>query len=81
MRNWNGSHTDRESLPLRFQTTYEELKLAPVVSPRLPFSPSFQTTYEELKLVKTEYGEITGLRFQTTYEELKLSMNPTTPTI
>jgi len=49
MRNWNHQIHILYHLNLRFQTTYEELKLG--ISPSLPpeLRPGFQTTYEELK--------------------------------
>jgi len=57
---------------LRFQTTYEELKLVSL-STIHGYPGCFQTTYEELKLpTSSELRPAIIFCFQTTYEELKL---------
>jgi len=59
---------------LRFQTTYEELKL--FNDSIFVYRFRFQTTYEELKLPAESFGRVGNVYcFQTTYEELKHKSN------
>ena len=49
MRNWNPTPPASVWDGIRFQTTYEELKLAKFITTRRRSKKGFQTTYEELK--------------------------------
>ena len=71
MRNWNG-HTQREcgAGHIRFQHTYEELKLEAASAMGRAFA-GFQHTYEELKLRRSTTNSTLCPCFQHTYEELK----------
>ncbi len=70
-RNWNiPSRIIRPLASLRFEPTYEELKL--LLSSVFQFSLNrFEPTYEELKLAPLTSRFRPGLRFEPTYEELK----------
>ena len=57
--------------PLRFYSTYEELKQRRSTS-YISYEYSFYSTYEELKLKRIKYTEFQPVSFYSTYEELKL---------
>ena len=63
MRNWNiGDITSGQVAKLRFEPTYEELKLLSIIAERSGHS-RFEPTYEELKRAMDEGKIKRGLEF------------------